>query len=41
MIMANILALINIILILAVTGLGVYTMILIIKALKIYIKKNS
>lgn len=36
-----IIALINITLILTVSILGVYALILLIKALKIYIKKNS
>ncbi|WP_266353907.1 hypothetical protein [Gottschalkia acidurici] len=34
-------ALIPIIIYLALIGLGIYTMILVIKALNIYIKKNS
>ncbi len=41
MMMASAFGLINFIFILAVAGLGIYATILFIKALKIYIKKNS
>ncbi|MGL5378599.1 hypothetical protein [Clostridium sp.] len=37
----TVISLINITLVLAVWGLGIYALVLLIKALKIYIKKNS
>lgn len=39
--MAAIIVLTNIIIYLSIAGLGIYTIILLIKALKIYIKNNS
>lgn len=41
MMIASIFGIINLIITFGLFGLGIYTMILLIKALKIYIRKNS
>ncbi|WP_301182907.1 hypothetical protein [Clostridium sp. DSM 17811] len=41
MLISSAFSFINVSIIVVVLGLGIYTMVLLIKALKIYIKKNS
>jgi hypothetical protein len=41
MLFVSIWSIINIVLLVAILGLGIYTLLLVIKALKIYINKNS
>lgn len=41
MIGVTLISLINLVLVLVIWGLGLYALVLLIKALKIYIKKNS